>query len=529
MLKQSEISISAADARSGAANFLTGAAAAGMETCFANPGTTELAFVRSFDDVPGWRTVACLFEGVCTGAADGYGRILGRPALTLTHLGPGFANGLANLHNARRARTPIVNVIGDQMTWHRPFDAPLTSDIDALAGTVSAWVTTVRDAGAADALGREAVAQALGGGGRIATVVFPADVQAARSTPDATPLAAGERVAVPFAPDVDRIAARLRASRAPMLIVGGDVLMNERGLLAAHRVAAATNAVFYCETFPARIERGAALPAPERFPYFPEPATAAIAAVDLVVLAGLTDPGTYFGYAGYPSELVPAEKVARLAGPCDPAAVALEALADALGAPPAPVSRERARRLAAAGAYDPGTAAAAIAAWLPEDAIVSIEGGTCGYPFFTASAQSARHTVMTNTGGAIGQGLPVALGAAIAAPHRRTVCVQSDGSAQYTIQSLWTMARESLPITIVIAANARYAVLQNEFYRDGVSELTGAAHELTSLDRPVIDWLGLARGYGVPATAVMSTDELVRALDASAAGGGPSLIALELP
>ena len=522
--------MSPSPARTGAAAFLSSAADAGMDTCFANPGTTELAFVRSFDDVPGWRTVSCLFEGVCTGAADGYGRMLGRPALTLTHLGPGFANGIANLHNARRARTPIVNVIGDQTTRHLPFDAPLTSDIGALAGTVSGWVRTVADPETAAAIAREAVAQSLNTGGRISTVIFPADVQAQRAT--GRPLRA---VPVPDRPGsiahaaVERIAERMRGAGKPMLVVGNDVLKTERGLKVAQRIVAFSNAVFYCETFPARMERGAELPAPERFPYFPEPATAAVAAVDLVVIAGIVDPVTYFGYDNFPSEIVPAEKLARLAGPRDDAVAALEALADALDAPDCDVRRERLRREPSTAPLDTLGASRAIAAWLPEGAIVSIEGGTLGYPFFTASAHAAPHSVMTNTGGAIGQGLPVALGASLAAPDRRTVCVQSDGSAQYTIQSLWTMAREALPITVIIAANSRYAVLQNELHRDGVAQIAGSAHELTALDRPAIDWLALARGYGVPATVAASTDALLHALDASAASSGPALIALELP
>lgn len=500
-----------------------------MDTCFANPGTTELAFVRSFEEVAGWHTVPCLFEGVCTGGADGYGRMLGRPALTLTHLGPGFANGIANLHNAKRALTPIVNVIGDHTTAHRPFDAPLTSDIPALAGVVSGWVTTVRDARDAAHAAREAVAKSQHLGG--ATVIFPADLQAA-AVPQETErsIAAPARVAPETVDDVDRVASRLRTARAPMLVVGGHALANEDGLAAAQRIAAATHAAFYCETFPARIERGAGLPAPERFPYFPEPAFAAVEQADVVVVAGIADPITYFGYAGYPSRIVPAEKLLRLAGPAGDASARLIALAEALHAPAVPLRAEHDQGVDADAPLAAADAAQTVARWLPENAIVSIEGGTCGYPFFTASARARRHTVLTNTGGAIGQGLPVALGAAVAAPGRRTVALQSDGSAQYTVQALWSMAHESLPVTILIAANHRYGVLQNELQRDGLREIRGAAAELTDLGRPRVDWVALAAAYGVPGTRVGTTTAALRAaLDASLATAGPTLIAMELP
>ncbi len=504
--------------------FLQACRAAGMDTCIANPGTTELAFVRAFDHVPGWRVVPALFEGVCTGAADGYGRMARRPALTLTHLGPGFANGIANLHNARRARSPIVNVIGDHTSAHLPFDAPLTSDIDSLARPVSAWVAHLDDAAHAARIGREAVQQALASGGQTASVVFRADAQAAAApalVPGAGVLAVPQRAGVAPAA-VQEALRRLRQGRT-LLLIGGDAL-GEQGLCAAQRIAVQTGAALYCETFPARIERGGGLPAPERFPYFPEPAFALVQGFDTVLVAGALEPVTYFGYAQFPSRIVEPHRLHMLAGACDAAGDALSALADALGCAawvPAPM---QAPRVLPDGAMDGAAAARAVAAWLPQDAIVSVEGGTMGYPFFTASASSARHTVMTNTGGAIGQGLPVAVGAALACPGRRVVCVQSDGSAQYTLQALWTMARERLPVTVVIAANQRYGVLQNELVRDGVKVIAGAAAALTSLADPSLDWVALARGYGVPGAAVRDGGALREALDASLAVAGPYLV-----
>ncbi len=523
-------------AATGAAAFLAACRAAGMDTCIANPGTTELAFVRAFDHVPGWRVVPALFEGVCSGAADGYARIAGRPALTLTHLGPGFANSIANLHNARRAHTPIVNVIGDQTTAHLPFDAPLTSDIDSLARPVSAWVRHITDAACAAAVGSEAVAQALVQGGQIATVVFAADAQAASASgstaaapaPKSSAEAARRRTPATRAA-LEQAARRLSQGRA-LLLIGGDALSRE-GLRAAQRIVAKTGAAFYCETFPAVMERGHQLPAPERFPYFPEPAFALVERMDSVVVAGAPEPVTYFGWPGYPSRIATEPRLLMLTDAMGAAAHALELLAEMLDCPPCNHAAPRMARGACADttAWDGAAAARTVAAWLPEDAIVSVEGGTCGYPFFTASASAAPHTVMTNTGGAIGQGLPVALGAALAAPGRRVVALQSDGSAQYTLQSLWTMARERLPITIVIAANRRYAVLQNELVRDGMEAITGAAATLTALDNPPVDWVSLARGYGVPGQAVRDCAALDHALDASLQMQGPYLIELQLP
>ena len=127
----------------GALSLVNTALRAGVEVCFANPGTTEMPIVVALDRIPGMRVVLGLFEGVCSGAADGWARMTGRPAATLLHLGPGLANGLANLHNARRARTPVVNWIGDHATRHLAFDAPLTSDIAALTGSVG-WTHTVK-------------------------------------------------------------------------------------------------------------------------------------------------------------------------------------------------------------------------------------------------------------------------------------------------------------------------------------------------------------------------------------------------
>lgn len=503
----------------------------GVDTCFANPGTTELDLVRALEGQDAIRCVIGLQENVCTGAADGYGRMTGRPAATLLHLGPGFANGIANLHNARRARTPIVNLIGDHTSWHLPFDAPLTSDIESLARPVSGWVHRIGSTADAPRAAAQAVHQSLAGGGQGATLIFPADYQA-EALPGAP--AAPAAVALPAAADALALdlaacAQRLRSARRVVILLGGG---GERGGLgvraqrAAARLCAALGATAYAETFPARAERGQGLPAFDRLPYFPEPARAVLDPADLVLLAGALPPVTYFGYTGHPSLMVEAERLLALGEPGHAVAEALEQLADALDAPAfeAPVHPLPA---APAGPLTPAAIGAALTRALPEGAIVSVEGGTCGYPFYAASAAAPLHTALTNTGGAIGQGLPVAVGAAIACPGRQVVGLLSDGSTQYTIQALWTMAHEQLDVVVLIAANHQYAILRNELRRGG-GALGKRAEALTALDSPRIDWVGLAQSYGVPATRAATAEELAAQLQDAFGRRGPALIEMAL-
>ncbi len=502
----------------------------GVDTCFANPGTTELDLVRALEGQDSIRCVIGLQENVCTGAADGYGRMLGRPAVTLLHLGPGFANGIANLHNARRARTPIVNLIGDHTSWHLPFDAPLSSDIESLARPVSGWVHRIASTADAPRAAAESVRQSLANGGQGATLIFPADYQAdplqgATAAADAPAQAAASTAPV----DIAACAQRLRSARRIVFLLGGGGELGGLGVRAQHaaaRLCAALGATAYAETFPARAERGQGLPAFDRLPYFPEPARAVLDPADLVVLAGALPPLTYFGYEGHPSLLVETERLLSLGEPGHPVAEALEQLADALQAPafeaPAhPLPAEP------AGALTPAAIGAVLTRMLPEGAIVSVEGGTCGYPFYAASAAAAPHTTLTNTGGAIGQGLPVAVGAAIACPGRRVVGLLSDGSTQYTIQSLWTMAHEQLDVVVLIAANHQYAILRNELRRGGAA-LGARAEALTALDSPRIDWVGLAQSYGVPATRAATAEELSVQLRGAFGRRGPALIEMAL-
>ena len=507
---------------------------AGVDVCFANPGTSEMHFVAALDSVPEMRGVLALFEGVATGAADGYARMTGRPAAVLLHLGPGLANGLANLHNARRAATPVLAVVGDHATYHKHLDAPLESDIDALAGTVSGWVrrTGRTEDVAGDAL--EAVAAASGPPGQVATLMLPADVS---WTEGAEPATAPDRAVSQDAVSEDAVsqdavsqdavsaaAKALTSGEASVLLIGGDAT-RERGLRAAARIAAATGATPLCETFPSRLERGAGLPVIGRLGYLAEMATYQLGQAKHLMLAGARAPVTFFGYPGKPSELTPEGcEVHELTGGSG-AAAALEALADLVApgteAPVAALSRpER-----PTGELTAETAAAAIGALMPESAVVVDESNTSGM-FLNAATESApRHDWLTLTGGAIGYGLPAATGAAVAVPDRPVLCLQADGSAMYTISALWTHARENLDITTVIYNNSAYAILRLELQKVGVEAAAGPkAAALLDLSAPTIDFVALATGMGVPARRAETADELVAALEWALSEPGPHLI-----
>jgi len=518
----------AAAVTTGAERMLLAARAAGAEVCFANPGTTEMPLVAALDAVSGIRAVLGLFEGVCTGAADGYGRMTGKPALTLLHLGPGFANGIANLHNARRARTPIVNIVGDHASWHLPYDAPLTSDIHSLARPVSGMVKTIESTAGIECDTADAFQAALKAPGSISTLVFPVDYQQHQAAPGAGKPRPIQRERGCEQARVEAVAQMLTLGKKAVFLLGGGAL-SERGQCAASRIGASTGARFFSETFPARTERGGGLPDIDRLPYFPEKAIEQLETADYVVLVETIAPVAYFGYEGLPSLLVDEQRLMTLADVSDCGERALETLAQRLGSVTSEGGVPTSHYAIADCMLDPTLVGKVLSNALPDEAIVSVEGGTCGYPFVTASASAARHTILTNTGGAIGQGLPVALGAAIACPQRRVFALQSDGSAQYTIQSLWTMARERLPIVILIASNRRYGILQTELRRAGSAEFGPQARALTELDDPAFDWPALAAGYGVPAVRASTTRELEAALaDAIAHASGPFLIEMVL-
>ena len=517
-------------ARTGADLLLSTASAFGVRACFANPGTTELALVRALDNVKEIRPVLGLFEGVCTGAADGYGRVSGLPALTLLHLGPGLANGMANLHNARRAHTPVVNIVGDHATWHLPHDAPLSSDIQGLASWASSRVIGLRAPAEIPTVMRTALEASRSIPGEIVTIIAPSDLMehelAVESRVTNPPL---RRVA-PTVVDEQRLGQVIQVLRSgpTILLLGGDAL-TARGQQAAARIAAATGARLIMESYPAIVQLGGNLPLLERLAYFPQDVIAQLRGAN-VVLVGARAPVSYFGYPGQPSRLVPDERLIELSGISDDCCLALESLADTLGAPPARSNAAVGLETSGDGtALTPANVAERLVTELPEGSIVSIEGSTCGGPYLQRAYQAKPHSVMTNTGGAIGQGIPCGLGAAIARPGSRVVCLQSDGSAQYTLQALWTLAREGLDVTVIIAANHRYGILQTELRRAGADLESDACAHMTRMDSPRIDWVALASGYGLMAERVENAESFQHALRKSMHTPGPSLIECPLP
>ena len=513
----------------GARALLTTLVGAGVDTCFSNPGTSEMHFVAALDAVPEMRGVLTLFEGVATGAADGYARMAEKPAATLLHLGPGLGNGVANLHNARRARTPLVNIVGDHATYHARFDAPLQSDIASLARPVSGWyrVTTRADDVGVDAA--DAVAAACGPPGCVATLVLPADASWSEATlGPSSPRPRGRPGIVPAETVLD-VAGVLRSGWRVALFLGGTAL-RARALHAAGRISRATGAPLLGETFPARLERGAGIPAVDRLGYLAEFAQAQLAGVEHLILVDAKAPVSFFAYPGLASDLVPPGCIVHtLVRPGEDAPAALEALAEALGAGGPGAVAAAARPDPPRGALTAETVAAAIGAVLPEHAIVVDEGIMSGLFVAGATAGAAPHDWLTLTGGAIGIGPPAATGAAVAAPDRPVLCLQADGSAMYTLQALWTQAREHLDVTTVVLANRSYAILHMELERVGAAGGGTQARRLLDLTNPELDFVALSRGMGVPGRRVETAEELTAALHASFAEPGPTLIEVPLP
>jgi acetolactate synthase-1/2/3 large subunit len=514
---------------SGAQALLQTLVGAGVTTCFTNPGTSEMHFVAALDSVPEMRAVLALFEGVATGAADGYARMADRPGATLLHLGSGLGNGLANLHNARKGKVPVVNIVGDHATHHTKYDAQLQSDIETVARNVSSWVRTSQSTAALPSDAAEAIAAAIGPPGQVATLILPADVSwsdgaepaapPARATP---PVASGELV--------EAAAQALRGRGDTALMLGGRVL-REPGQVAAARIAAATGAQILAEVFPARMERGAGLPAIERLAYLAELASVQMAGLKHLILVDAKAPVSFFAYPGKRSYLVPDKcEVIELAGPGDDALGSLEALVDAVGAGAAEPARQApARPQRPTGQLDADKVCQAIGAVLPEGAIVSDEAQTSGVTLASHTAGAPRHDVLALTGGAIGQGLPVAVGAAIACPDRPVLALEGDGSAMYTIQSLWTMAREKLDVTAVILNNRSYAILNIELERVGAQRPGPAAKEQLDLHGPDLDFVQIASGLGVPSVRVETGEDLVAQLERAIAEPGPHLIEAVVP
>jgi acetolactate synthase I/II/III large subunit len=501
----------------------------GVTTCFTNPGTSEMHFVAALDSVPEMRAVLCLFEGVATGAADGYARMADAPAATLLHLGPGLGNGLANLHNARRAKVPLVNIVGDHATDHVRYDAPLQSDIESVARNVSAWVRTSTSTRNLPFDAVEAVVAAKGPPGQVATLILPADVSWTDGAQPLPPPAAAVAQSAP-AEAIESAARALRGGGRAAVLLGGRAL-RERGLLAASRIAAATGARLLAETFPTRMQRGAGLPEVERIAYVPELASVQLSGLKHLVLVDARAPASFFAYPGKESYLVPDGcEVHDLAPPAADVVLALEALAEALGANGAsPVLHAAGRPARPTGSLTAEKVAEAVGATLPEGAIVSDEAVTSGTMLPASTAGAPRHDWLTLTGGAIGQGLPAAVGAAVACPDRPVLALEADGSSMYTIQSLWTMAREQLDVTVVIYNNRSYGILNVELARVGAQQGGPKAAAQLDLSEPDLDFVAIGNGLGVPSQRVDTGEDLVDALQRAIAEPGPHLIEVVVP
>ncbi|MCV6623099.1 MAG: acetolactate synthase large subunit [Cellvibrionaceae bacterium] len=496
---------------------------AGVEVCFANPGTSEMQLVAAIDKIPGMRPILGLFEGVVTGAADGYGRMADKPAATLLHLGSGYSNGMANLHNAKRAFSPIVNIIGEHAVDHIPLDAPLTSDIEGHAALHTDWVRTSQSAVAMAKDGAEAVAASYAG--RIANLIVPANYAWTESEGAVEPI---EPAAWPKVSDEDLAAAAkaLKEGEQCCLFLGGRAL-REEGIVLAKRIEQATGAKVICEVFPARIQRGRGRPTVDRLPYLGEFAADVLKDFKHMVVLGTKAPVSFFAYPEKPSVLTPADcQIQDLGSAQDDQIDALQRLVALLEAPelelaedpalPAIPSKEELFTAEAVGAV--------IANYLPENAIVSDEANTSGIFSYGMYEGAAKHDWLTLTGGAIGQGLPVAVGAAVACPDRKVINLQADGAAMYTNQALWTMAREQLDVVTVIYNNSSYAILNLELMRVGVENPGERAKSMLDLSNPNLDWVKIAEGQGVKASRATNVEEFEAQFKAALAESGPRLI-----
>ncbi len=481
-----------------------------------NPGTSEMQFVAALDRVPAMRGMLCLFEGVCAGAADGYARMTGRPAATLLHLGPGLANGLANFHNARKARSPVVSIVGEHSTEHLRYDAPLTADVAAFAQPVSGWVRTLESAERMGEAARECVRAALGPPGQVATLIIPADFSWSPGGRVGAPADIANRTV----PDV--AAARALLGPATGLLLGGSSL-SEEALERAARISAATGTRVFANRYAGRMRRGRGVLAAPRVAYFPEPAEAMLAGLTDLILVEAEAPVSFFGYPNRRSTLAPADcRMHVLARHEEDGAAALALLAAGWAAvPDTPVETVA---LPADGRLTPESIGQALAALLPHDAIVCDEMVSSGEPVNAWLTRAAAHDLLPVTGGSIGQGLPVAVGAAVACPRRKVIALEADGSGMYTLQALWTMARERLDIVVVIFANRRYRILDVEMKRTGAAVIGPRAEDMVDIGRPEIDWVQIAGSMGVPAVAVQTAAAFSNVFAGACGRPGPYLI-----
>jgi acetolactate synthase-1/2/3 large subunit len=511
----------------GADALVLASAAAGVDVCFANPGTTEMAMVDAITRSKAMRTVLALFEGVASGAADGYARVSGKTAAVMLHLGPGLGNATANLHNARRSQSPVVNWVGDHSAWLLPYDPPLASDIASIARGTSQWVRTSGTLAQLPFDAVDAIVAAYGPKAGVATLIVPMDVAEASTERIAmpAPVRVGPRPQPIAAETIDAVAKRVREANNPLILLGGHAT-DERAQIDGARLAEAAGGKLMFERFPRYARRAPGLPSPEKLGYIPVHGRSQLAQHDLVVAIGADAPVLYFGYAGEePRVTRPDTDVLEPARAGGSVHEALSALCTALDAPPKPKTvAERADHGEPTGALQPQTICQIIARLLPENAVVVDEGITSSLPLYPTLTGAAPHDYIACNGGSIGFGTPVATGAAVAAPDRRVIAYVGDGSAAYTLQSLWTQARENLDVTTIILQNDKYAVLQMELMRSG-GALEGPGESLTEITKPNLDFASLARGYGVAAREVRDLAGFTAALKESLATPGPMLIA----
>ena len=500
----------------------------GVDVCFANPGTSEMHFVAALDRVDGMRCVLGLFEGVVTGAADGYYRMADKPAATLLHLGPGLANGLANIHNANKAASGMVNIVGDHATYHRQYDAPLTSDIEGLARPSSHWVKTSPNATGIAADGALAIAAACQPPGQIATLILPADT-AWNEGSGAAPVPSPARPAPPSAGAIEEAARVLRSGEPTLILLTGRAV-REDGLALAGKIAAKTGARLIAQGSNARAQRGRGRVSVERIPYVVDQALRVLAGLKHIILVGAKMPVAFFAYPDKPSKLYPQDCRGHvLARPDEDLIGALEMLCEAVDARKTPVptvNDERPRP--ASGAITSEALGASIGALLPENAIVADEAVTTGRGFFAPTKAAAPHDWLSNMGGSIGLGPPLATGAAVACPDRKVIGLQADGSAMYTVQALWTQAREGLDVTTVLFSNRVYQILKGELANVGAGNPGRKALDMLDIGHPDIDWVGLAKSLGVPGARVTDMDGFNRHFAAGLATPGPFLVEVVL-
>jgi acetolactate synthase-1/2/3 large subunit len=500
----------------------------GVEISFANPGTSEMHFVAALDKVEGMRCVLCLHETVTTGAADGYYRMAGKPASTLLHLGPGLANALANLHNLKRARSGVVNIVGEHATYHLRHDALLTSDVQAIAGTMSHWVrtSTLETCIAEDCA--EAISVASQPPGQVATLILPADV----AWSDASGPAAARPAAVPAQVSDTAIesAAKALSGEGRVLIMLGNRALLEDALFQAGKIAAKTGARLSAEVANARLQRGAGRVAIERMPYPISAALETTQGVTHVILVGAKAPVAVFAYPAKPSLLYPpGAEIITLATAAENVLDALERLAERVGASRsnAVLNRRHCPDIPK-GTLTPGSVGAILCNLLPENAIVADESITTGRAFFKDTHGAAPHDWLSLTGGAIGEGLPLAVGAAIACTDRKVVSLQADGAGMYSLQAIWTIARERLDVTVCIWANRAYAILKGELAGVGIENAGKRAQSVLSLSDPPLDWVKLAAGMGVEGVCVTSAEAFAEVFGAAVRRKGPFLIEVDL-